>query len=55
MRRIEESTYEFAFVVRLIVLCDLGDYDGGTMVVDSCIRLEEDEGEWRWLAPGFAN
>lgn len=37
--------YKFIFIVRLIVLCDLRDHDGGTMVMDSCIRLEEDGGE----------
>jgi hypothetical protein len=55
MRRVKGTTYEFTFIVRLVVLRDPRDYHGGAMVVNSCIRLEEDEGEWRRLAPSFAN
>jgi hypothetical protein len=54
-RRVKQCTYEFAFIIRLIILCNLGDYYQGTVVVDGCIGFEEDEGKWRRLASGFAN
>jgi hypothetical protein len=53
--RIQGITYEFAFIICLIILCNFGNDDWGAVVVDRCIGFEEDEGKGRGLAPGFAN
>ena len=48
-------SYELSFIVRLIVLRNLGDWDGNTMVMNGRRRLEENRWERRRLSAGFLN
>lgn len=38
------GTHQFAFIVCLIILCDAGNHDIGTVVVDRGVWFEEDKG-----------
>jgi hypothetical protein len=48
-------TYQFTFVVCLIILSNFGDDNGGSVIMEASDRFEKERWKGRWLPSSFAN
>jgi hypothetical protein len=48
-------TYQFTFIIRLVVLGDLWDDNIRAVVKQASCRLEENEREWWWTSSRLLN